>query len=146
MPDRGPVSWPYQSDLELGAINSAVPSARLHARLVLQEWGLPSAEADSAELIVSELVTNALQACERLNRRADLAIVPVVRLWLVSDGISVIIHIEDPSDEMPVRQQVSPDEENGRGLMLVEALGKDWGVYRKAGSKVVWVMIVAADP
>ena len=32
--------WPYRTFLELGALSGAVPSARLHARLVLQEWGL----------------------------------------------------------------------------------------------------------
>jgi hypothetical protein len=35
--------------------------------------------------------------------RADLAIVPVVRLWLTSDGTSMVIHIWDASDDMPIR-------------------------------------------
>jgi hypothetical protein len=34
-----------------------------------------------------------------------------------------------------------PDEEGGRGLMLVETLSKDWGAYRKDGGKVVWAQI-----
>jgi hypothetical protein len=47
---------------------------------------------------------------------------------------------------MPARRDAGPDEDSGRGLMLVEALGKDWGAYREAdGGKVVWVML-AADP
>ena len=50
--------WPLTSNLELGALASAVPCARLHARLVLLEWGLAHI-ADDAELIVSELTTNA---------------------------------------------------------------------------------------
>jgi hypothetical protein len=42
---------------------------------------------------------------------------------------------------MPVRQNSSLDEIGGRGLVLVEHLAKDWGVYRKGGGKVVWVQI-----
>ena len=57
--------WPFQSYLELGALPSAVPCARLHARQVLWEWGTKTL-ADPVELVVSELVTNALQASEGL--------------------------------------------------------------------------------
>jgi hypothetical protein len=42
---------------------------------------------------------------------------------------------------MPARRDAGPDAIAGRGLMLVETLGKDWGAYRQAGGKVVWVMI-----
>ena len=70
-----------------------------------------------------------------------MAIVPVVRLWLVSDRLSIVIHVWDGSDEMPVRQEANLDEEGGRGLMLVDILGQDWGAYREADGKVVWVMI-----
>jgi hypothetical protein len=42
---------------------------------------------------------------------------------------------------MPVRRDADPDSASGRGLLLVEALGKDWGAYRKASGKVVWVLI-----
>jgi hypothetical protein len=54
--------------------------------------------------------------------------------------MSVVIHVWDASDEMPTLKDVSADDEGGRGLMLVKALGKEWGAYRKAeGGKVVWV-------
>jgi hypothetical protein len=53
--------WPLQDFLELGALPSAVPCARLHARLVIQEWGLATL-ADHVELLVSELMTNAVHA------------------------------------------------------------------------------------
>jgi len=137
---------PVHSHLLFAALPSAVPCARLHVRSVCVEWGLRSI-ADTAELLASELMTNAVQASERLKTRADLAIVPVVNLWLVSDGMSLVIHVWDVSNEMPVRKDFTADDEGGRGLMLVEALGKEWGAYRKAeGGKVVWVLITAADP
>ena len=52
--------WPLRSFLELGALPSAVPCARLHTRHLLWEWGLTGL-TDSAELLVSEIVTNAVQ-------------------------------------------------------------------------------------
>src|ERR1700751_6216404 len=54
-------SWPLSTSLPLGALPGATPCARLHARAVLTEWGLADL-AEAAELIVSELVTNAVRA------------------------------------------------------------------------------------
>jgi Histidine kinase-like ATPase domain len=142
-PDQLP--WPRRPGLSLAALPTAPSCARGHVRSVVSEWGLGDL-ADIAQLLASELVTNALQASQRWRSRADVATVPVIRLWLTSDGISMVIHVRDASDEMPVLQDSASDDENGRGLMLVAALGKDWGCYRKAEGKVVWVMITGADP
>jgi anti-sigma regulatory factor (Ser/Thr protein kinase) len=133
-------SVPVQTDLELAAISTAPSCARGLVRVVAHEWGLLEL-ADTAELVMSELVTNAVQVSSRLKIRAGSPIVPVVRLWLVSDRISIVIHVWDGSEEMPVRQDGAPDQESGRGLMLVENLAKDWGAYRKAAGKVVWALI-----
>jgi anti-sigma regulatory factor (Ser/Thr protein kinase) len=134
-----------QTHLELAALPSAVSCARGHVRTVAREWGLADL-ADIAELLASEIATNAVQASQRLGTRADLAIVPVVRIWITSDGVSLVIHVWDGNDEMPVRKDAAPDEEGGRGLLLVESLSKEWGAYRKAEGKVVWAMITSADP
>ena len=98
-PRRG-AAWALESYLELGAYPTAVPCARLHARLVVMEWGL-GALADTTELVVSELVTNAVRAADGLmrstydgRRRAGL---PPVRLWLRSDYQSVIVMVWKPS-------------------------------------------------
>src|SRR5579864_226362 len=56
-----PYPRPLRSYLELGALPTTVPCARLHARHVLHEWGLNGLAPDS-ELLVSELVTNAVKA------------------------------------------------------------------------------------
>jgi hypothetical protein len=53
-----PPRWPLHSRLEFGALDTAPACARKHARLVLSEWGLAPL-ADTTELLVSELVTNA---------------------------------------------------------------------------------------
>ncbi len=132
--------WPLHTRLNLAALPSAPACARGHVRSVACEWGLPDL-ADTAELLASELITNAVRASERLRVRADLAIVPVIRLWLVSDKSSLVIHVWDGNDEMPVRRNAGIDEESGRGLMLVESLSSDWGAYRKTTGKTVWVKI-----
>jgi anti-sigma regulatory factor (Ser/Thr protein kinase) len=137
MPNQDTVCHSY---LELAAISDAVPSARLHTRLILQEWRL-QAIADTAELLCSELATNAVLASDRLRTRADLAVVPVIRLWIIANESAVYIHVWDGSHEIPVRREISIDQMSGRGLMIVEALGKEWGTYERDGGKVVWVMI-----
>jgi hypothetical protein len=58
MPLATTAPWPLQTLLELGAFPSAVPCARGYVRTVALEWGLPDL-ADTAELLASELVTNA---------------------------------------------------------------------------------------
>ena len=125
---------PLTSRLELGARPTAVPCARMITRQMIREWGLPGL-VDTAELLVSELVTNAIRASCGLPE-------PTIRLWLVSDRSTLIIRVWDGSSEMPVVcEDASPDAECGRGLLLVEALSKDWGAYRRGHGKVVWVLI-----
>jgi anti-sigma regulatory factor (Ser/Thr protein kinase) len=133
-------AWPLRSHLELAAFPSAVSCAQGHVRWVARERGLAHL-ADTAELLASELVTNGIRASGRLRTRADLAAVPVVRIQVVSDRTSIAIHVWDGSDEMPVRRDVSLEDEGGRGLVLVENLGQDWGAYRQQNGKVVWVVI-----
>lgn len=135
---RSAAEWPLMSHLELAALPTAVPCFRLHARAVAVGWGL-SALAENIELIVSELVTNAIRVSER-SRHGDLT-APVVRLWLTSDLHCVLIRVWDGSSQMPVRRDAGPDDDSGRGLMLVEYLGSEWGVCRKANGKVVWVLV-----
>jgi anti-sigma regulatory factor (Ser/Thr protein kinase) len=140
--------WPLRSQLDLGALPSAVPCARLHARLITWEWGLaPLAEA--VELVVSEIVTNAVLASA--SPAGDRALaracgVPVVQLRLATDRQRVLVQVWDGSPSMPRRQQPGPGLESGRGLLLVEALSVGWGTHVPPGSdgKTVWCVI--ADP
>jgi hypothetical protein len=138
--------WPFHSHLELGALPTAVPCARLHAREVLWEWGLP-ALADPVELIVSELVTNGLHASEGLtgSRYAGRWIpgVPPLRLWLHADDSRIVIQVWDGNDKLPTRQVANVGAESGRGLLLVEAMSTTWGSYQAEDSsgKIVWVLV-----
>jgi len=115
-----------------------VPSARLHTRLVLREWGLSADKAEAAELVVSELVTNALEH--------GLAGIPAtVRIWLSSDGGSVAINVWDASPVPPVPKNAGADADSGRGLMIVAALSTDWGYSAADPGKVVWAIIDAKE-
>ena len=150
-----PARWPFQSRLELGALPGAVPCARLHARLVLTEWGQASL-SDSVELIVSELMTNALRASTdtvagRPGYGADGRLQPL-GLRLASDRRQVLVEVWDGVTAPPVPGQVSHDGETGRGLLMVEAVSSRWGYYYPAhqppgtapderAAKVVWALI-----
>jgi anti-sigma regulatory factor (Ser/Thr protein kinase) len=119
----------------------AVPCARLHTRQVLWEWGLSGLAGDT-ELLVSEMVTNAVAASRSLGR-----IVPV-RLWLLADKAQVMILVWDgcPRPPAPV-PGIREDAESGRGLLLVEALSERWGWYypqgQGTGGKTTWALIRA---
>jgi anti-sigma regulatory factor (Ser/Thr protein kinase) len=124
---------PLTCRLEFCATPGAVPCARSLAKRIIVEWGRPDL-ADTAELLVSELVTNAIHASARLAT-------PVVRLWLVAERDNIVIRVWDASTDMPRRQNAGPESEHGRGLMLVESLSKQWGASRRPAGKVVWVQI-----
>lgn len=143
--------WPLRSYLELGALPSAVPCARLHARQVLWEWRLEGF-SDSVELVVSELTTNAVAASAGLTgsryRGRWRPGVPPVRLWVCSDKARVLVQVWDGDDRLPEAQGVALLAESGRGLLLVESLSEEWGAYALKGSsgKVVWACATNAMP
>lgn len=128
--------WHLLSHLELGALPGAVACARLHARLVLWEWGL-SAIAENAELLVSELVTNATQASQSAEQ------IQPVSLWLSSDQSRLLILVEDTSRCPPEPAgSAGADDERGRGLLIVEAISTKWGWDANEGrGKIVWALI-----
>jgi anti-sigma regulatory factor (Ser/Thr protein kinase) len=131
-------AWSLVSYLEYAALPTAVGSARKHAWAIVGEFGL-SDLADTVELIVSELATNAVRATSHLRTRSLR--IPVFRLWLASDLRCVLIRVWDGSSQMPARQDPGPDDESGRGLMLVDCLATDWGAYREENGKVIWVIV-----
>ena len=138
--------WPLHSFLELGALAGAVPCARLHTRHLLWEWGLADL-AESSELLVSEMITNGVQASLAMTQAA-------VRLWLVSDRARVVILAWDASPLPPVPADPRADAENGRGLLLVDAISERWGWYFPGSQpgtdapgqhgKVVWAVVQLA--
>ena len=126
---------PAGTFLNWGALASAAPCARLHARHVLREWGL-ACLGDSAELLIAELVTNAVQA----SRTAPAA--SSVRLCLLSGPAQILILVWDANPHPPARITATDEAENGRGLILVEAISEQWGWFPHGNGdgKFVWAI------
>jgi anti-sigma regulatory factor (Ser/Thr protein kinase)/anti-anti-sigma regulatory factor len=123
---------PYLRDeLLLAPTPTTAAAARLYVRDILGYWqlALPDvAVVERAELVVDELVTNAV-----LHARTDL------RLRLELGGDWLHIAVRDGSPRLLRMVSVNPEAESGRGLRLVERLASAWGVHPHAdGGKVVW--------
>ena len=137
--------WAVQSVLAIAALLTATPCARLHARNLACEWGLGDLAA-TIELIVSEFVTNAVQASidheGRPRYTADTGLA-CIHLRLSTDGTAALIEVWDENPRLPSRVQPGPDDENGRGLMLVDALTEYWGwdLPPSGRGKVVWAVV-----
>jgi anti-sigma regulatory factor (Ser/Thr protein kinase) len=124
--------WPHVSFLELGALPSAVPCGRAHTRLVLGEWRLGQL-ADDAEMLVSELLTNALRASW------TLAYPGAVALRLLADPRCLLIEVWDQAPGDPQPGPAEDDAESGRGFTVIEALSARWGTRRVSRTlKVIW--------
>ncbi len=135
-------SWPLCNSLQLGALPSAVPFARLHARHLLREWGLDGL-IETAELLTSELVTNAVRVMAGQEDQA------AVGLRLSADHVRVLIEVWD-ADPRPLAprdpgkdEAPTPEADGGRGLFLVAALSVrwDWYLTHEPPGKVVWCVI-----
>lgn len=102
--------------------------ARLLVGAALNTWQL-SHLIDDGQLIVSELVANAVQhsRCHRVR-------VSVER----PTGARVRVAVSDKSRSQPAVATPGVDEEAGRGLLLVGSLADDWGVDHRGWGKVVW--------
>ena len=135
-PGSGFGHWRLASKLEFGPLPSAVPCARLHAKNILREWDLAHV-ADDAELIVSELMTNALRAAGPLPN-----IEPIVLHLRASDEY-LVIQVWDALSAAPAPRPHAIDSSTGRGLEIVSLLSDRWGYYHPAdGGKFVWAALV----
>ncbi|MDQ0773728.1 anti-sigma regulatory factor (Ser/Thr protein kinase) [Streptomyces aurantiacus] len=115
----------------------SVGLARRNVRELLTAWGTDTEACDNAVLVTSELVTNALThtVSERIICR------------LRSDGHGLHLEVEDQKrcPTIPAQRTAGPDEQGGRGLMLVGMLSSDWGVRDTAhgSGRVVWAVLPA---
>ncbi|KUJ66063.1 serine/threonine protein phosphatase [Streptomyces albus subsp. albus] len=99
--------------------------ARRLARRALDRWGLGEL-TDAVELLVSEVVTNAVRYAER----------PITLRLLRTDVLRC--EVGDDVPQLPRLRQARPSDEGGRGLYLVNRLARRWGATRLSAGKVVW--------
>lgn len=124
---------------------AASPLARHFVRGVLGEWRLAQA-ADVAELLTSELVGNAIDACADADGY-DGRLAGCVEVGLTAECGRLLVEVADADPRPPVPRDPGPDDEGGRGLLLVEGLAERWGHHaasRGGGrplGKVVWFEI-----
>ncbi len=135
-PPHPPPGQPPRVVLDLGAVPTAPGCARAWTRQILWEWrrvGL----SDTAELIVSELTTNAMLTSRREGR-------PFIRLALTLDQGELAILVGDFCHGTPQPGNAGADDENGRGLFLVQAMSGGSGWYPTddgTPGKVVWAVV-----
>lgn len=136
--------------LTLAAVATAVPCARLFTTHCLRRMGVCGNLTDTAEVIVSELVTNAVKATGTTRRLSALGILNT-RLSLINVSLrltstSLFIEVWDRDNQPPLLGHPLLDQEGGRGLLLVAALSKRWGYCpTDQGGKVVWCELDRAD-
>jgi anti-sigma regulatory factor (Ser/Thr protein kinase) len=141
------MNFPYPSYalgisfLTLAAVPAAVGYSRELVRLGLERWGL-TALLEDAELIVSELATNAVKVAGPPDRDANWSEaekVAAIHVRLLLFRTSIVIEVWDGEPTAPMPQDVTGDQESGRGLAIVTALSAKWSWFRAPhGGKVVW--------
>ncbi|MFF4832841.1 ATP-binding protein [Streptomyces sp. NPDC001315] len=105
----------------------AVPEARRALRELLRHWGKPG-RSEIAELLTSELVTNALVHTDRE---------ALLTATVGPDGLRVEVRdFVARRPRLPVPD--TDDSTHGRGLVLVQSLADAWGVQPHGVGKAVW--------
>ncbi|MFM9372255.1 SpoIIE family protein phosphatase [Streptomyces sp. Da 82-17] len=114
------------ADWQLSVDPAEAGRARRLVRAQLRRWGLEPL-VETAELLVSEVVTNAVRHAhgERLALR-------LVR----SDVLQC--EVVDDEHTLPTLRSAGPQDESGRGLAVVNALAREWGTARTGEGKSVW--------
>jgi anti-sigma regulatory factor (Ser/Thr protein kinase) len=121
---------PEHALMQLTGQSGELAAARRWARETLP--CMTGDELDDLLLIVNELVSNAFD-----HGRGPYAL----RLRQFTEPCSVRIEVDDASPELPVLGNSRIGDHRGRGLIMINALAKDWGVTPGPTGKTVWAEI-----
>jgi anti-sigma regulatory factor (Ser/Thr protein kinase) len=147
---RGP--WLREDTIALTAVPSAVSLARRHLREILWEWKLDFL-ADDAEIVLSELVSNAVQhtghsVAPRTGEVGEGGGTVLVRMLGGPSRLLILVRDGAVSPPVVADAAATVEDEGGRGLLLVAALAACWHWYhpsRAHGGKVVWALLEGQD-
>jgi serine/threonine-protein kinase RsbW len=118
---------------QLPSTPRSAPHARQLLRTQLTDWQIVGEVAETAELLLSELITNSLKhACTPPGRELGLRLATY-------DGL-LRVEVADADDRRPLPRHATPGDEGGRGLTLIQALAERWGFCpRQHGTgKATW--------
>ncbi|MEU0664241.1 SpoIIE family protein phosphatase [Streptomyces lavendulocolor] len=115
----------HTADWDIPADPSAVATLRAEVTRTLARWGLAE-EALTTELILSELVTNAIR----------YAAAPI-HVRVIRDR-ALICEVSDGSSTAPHLRRATTTDEGGRGLFLVAQFAERWGTRYTNAGKVIW--------
>jgi anti-sigma regulatory factor (Ser/Thr protein kinase) len=136
-----PLETPVFSGCSLSPSPDAARRARSFTRHTLASWGLAEL-ADDAQVIVSELLVNAVRHTGIRQSESHGTWAAGVGLWLLSHADGLMCVVTDPSDSAPALKQPGDTSEGGRGLHMVHALSDHWGWTRfSERGKAVWAIL-----
>jgi PAS domain S-box-containing protein len=118
-----------QPEVELDPDPRSAGLARRVVQHLLETSAMPDL-VDEAELLVSEVVTNAVLH----------AATPIRLRCKVQRGV-LCVEVHDRSPVLPGRRDYDDDAMTGRGLAMVELLAADWGVAADESGKTVWFLL-----
>jgi anti-sigma regulatory factor (Ser/Thr protein kinase) len=110
----------------------SVQMARFYIRAALTYHELGDF-AEDAEMVTSELVTNAVKHSGALKFGLEIT--------HMADSGAIAVIVTDPSPHAPVERDPSQDNERGRGLSIVEALSASWGWRPQDSGKAVYAIL-----
>ncbi|MFF1920581.1 SpoIIE family protein phosphatase [Streptomyces sp. NPDC058221] len=120
------------AEWEFPADPATVADARAAVAGKVGEWGLADIDF-TVELIVSELITNAVRYAGG-----------PVGLRLIHDDV-LVCEVSDPSNTQPRLRRASSTDEGGRGLFLVAQLSNRWGSRYRQSGKTIWAELALPD-
>lgn len=117
------------------AAPAASALARRWATTQLDGLGLSDGVRDDVELVLAELVNNAL---------THTSATTVAVTLLVASDVTVVVE-DDSADSPPRLRRPAQSDESGRGMRIIEALAQSWGTTPTAHGKAVWARIRGVD-
>ncbi|MFD4860049.1 ATP-binding protein [Streptomyces atratus] len=115
-----------------GTTLASASAARRYVRTTARSWGLPPDAVDALELITGELAANALE------HSTSRSITVVLSRTARTAAVGVI---DEGQGSATAADAPPPDQEDGRGLLIVDALATGWGQRHACGGLLVWAEV-----